>query len=87
MRRRGEELDKLGLKLGIWMPVSRVSEFAPFYGEHPEALIRKPDGTPWAFIERWTWAPHGRVFHLDPTHPLAQRHYREWLQGLMDDDP
>ncbi|NUQ65272.1 MAG: alpha-galactosidase [Pirellulales bacterium] len=84
MKWLGQELEKLNVKLGIWMAASRVSEFAPFYAEHPGALIRKPDGSPWVFIERWTWAPHGRVFNLDPTHPDAQRHYRQSLQGLMD---
>jgi hypothetical protein len=84
MKWLAQELEKFRMKLGIWMAVSQVSEFAPFYGEHPEAMIHKPDGSPWAFTERWTWAPHGRVFNLDPSHPLAQEHYRKSLQGLMD---
>jgi hypothetical protein len=84
MKWLGQELQKLRMKLGIWMAVSRVSEFAPFYADHPEAMIHKPDGSPWAFIERWSWAPYGRVFNLDPTHPLAQEHYLTSLQGLMD---
>jgi hypothetical protein len=47
-------------------------------------MIHKPDGSPWAVTERWSWAPYGRVFNLDPTHPLAQEHYGRSLQGLMD---
>ncbi len=80
----GEQLEGMGVKLGIWMAASRVSEFAPFFAEHPEAVIHKADGGPWAFIEHWTWAPHGKVYNLDPTHPLAQAHLRRSLRGLMD---
>ena len=84
MKWLGEELKRLDLKLGIWIAASSVSEFAPFYSEHPQALIRNADGTPRVFVERWHWAPHGRVFSLDPTHPDAQQHYRDSLQALVD---
>ena len=84
MKWLGDELSRLDLKLGIWMAASCVSEFAPFYSEHPGALIRNADGTPKVFVERWHWAPHGRVFSLDPTDPDAQQHYRHSLQALMD---
>ena len=79
-----DELRNLDLKLGIWIAASCVSEFTPFYAEHPEALVRNADGTPKVFIEKWHWAPHGRVFSLDPTDPGAQQHYRESLQPLVD---
>lgn len=84
MKWLGEELQKRGVKLGIWMAAACVSEYAPFYQEHPDALIHKADGTIWPYVERWTWAPHGRVFCLDPTHPAAQEHYRKSLGGLME---
>lgn len=79
-----EELKRLDLKMGIWIAASSVSEFTPFYSQHPQALIRNADGTPKVFIEEWYWAPHGRVFSLDPTHPDAQQHYRSSLQSLVD---
>lgn len=78
------ELKHLDLKLGIWIAASCVSEHTPFYAQHPDALIRNTDGTPKVFIEKWHWAPHGRVFSLDPTHPAAQQHYRDSLQPLVD---
>jgi alpha-galactosidase len=84
MKWLGEELQKLGVKLGIWMAVGCVSEYAPFYAEHPDALIHKQDGQPKTYCEKWTWPPHGKVFNLDPTHPAAQEHYCKSLKGLMD---
>ncbi len=47
-------------------------------------VVRQSDGQPWVFIKRWSWAPYGSVFNLDPTHPMAQEHYRQSLGGLMD---
>jgi alpha-galactosidase len=80
-----DELRRLDLKLGIWIAASCVSEHTPFYAEHPEALIRNADGTPKVFIDKWHWAPHGRVFSLDPTHPAAQQHYRDSFQPIVDE--
>ena len=84
MKWLGDELKRLDLNLGIWIAASAVSEFAPFYSEYPQALIRNTDGTHRVFIEQWHWAPHGRVFSLDPTHPDAQQHYRNSIQSLVD---
>ena len=83
MKWLGEELRKKGLKLGIWMAVSDISNFAPFYHKHPEAVIHNPDGQPYS-REDWHWKPYGKMFNLDPTHPVAQAHYRQSLSRLMD---
>ncbi len=79
-----EELKRLDLKLGLWIAASCVSEHTPFFAEHPDALIRNADGSPRVYVEHWHWAPHGRVFSLDPTAPDAQQHYRDSLQPLVD---
>lgn len=78
------ELQRLNLKLGIWIAASCISEHTPFFAEHPTALMHNTDGTPKVFVDKWHWAPHGRVFSLDPTNPDAQQHYRDSLQPLVD---
>ncbi len=84
MKWLGDELQKRGLKLGVWMAVSQVSEFAPFFQQHPDAVIHLSDGQPWVCNKHWSWPPYGRTFNLDPTNPVAREHYRQSLRGLMD---
>lgn len=79
-----DELKRLDLQLGVWIAASCVSEHTPFFAGHPNALIRNADGAPSVFVEKWHWAPHGRVFSLDPTDPDARQHYRDSLQPLVD---
>ena len=84
-------LGEMGLTLGLWTAVSHVSEFAPFYKEHPEALLHDSDatlrsgaslrstsspGAPLVADQRWFWEPHGRTFTPDPTHPTGLAFYR-----------
>jgi hypothetical protein len=69
-------LGEMGLTLGLWTAVTQVSEFAPFYKEHPEALLHDASGAPLVTDQRWYWEPHGRTFAPDPTHPLGLAFYR-----------
>ncbi len=82
MKWLGEELEKRGLSLGIWMAVGEVSEFVPFAAEHPDALIHDSKGR--LIGREWFFKPHGQEYDLDPTHPAAQAHYRRSLGHLMD---
>lgn len=74
-----EKLGKLGLELGVWKAPFTISEHDPMVGEHPEWLIQDESGQPAAYWE-WFWAPHGKVFVLDLTHPGAQ----EWLRTKIE---
>lgn len=78
LARVAEELEKSGFKLGVWTAPFTISEFDPLYKEHPEWLIADEKGEPAAYWT-WFWAPHGKVFILDLTHPGAQ----EWLRTQM----
>jgi len=69
-------LREMGLTLGLWTAVSQMSEFAPFYAEHPEALLHDASGAPSVADSHWYWEPHGRTFTPDPTHPLGLEFYR-----------
>jgi hypothetical protein len=71
-----ERLGEMGLTLGLWTAVSQMSEFAPFYEEHPEALLHDAAGVPSVADQHWYWVPHGRTFTPDPTHPLGRAYYR-----------
>jgi len=71
-----ERLQDMGLTLGLWTAVSQMSEFAPFYQEHPEALLHDASGAPSVADQHWYWVPHGRTFTPDPTHPLGCTYYR-----------
>jgi hypothetical protein len=77
-----EQLDGLGFRLGLWLSVANISEYAPFYSEHPEALMHNPDGSPVVSAARWFWEPHGRTFSLDPTHPVGAAFYEETGRAL-----
>jgi hypothetical protein len=78
LRYVSEEIEKLGLQLGVWTAPYTISEFDPISKEHPEWLIHDDKGEP-ASYWTWFWAPHGNVFILDLTHPGAQ----EWLRTKM----
>ncbi|NDK14710.1 MAG: hypothetical protein GW911_21975 [Armatimonadetes bacterium] len=78
------ELGKLGYKLGLWLSVTNISEFAPFLSEHPEALMHNADGSPVVSAEYWFWEPHGKTYSLDPTHPVGARFYEDTGKALRD---
>ena len=79
-----DRLREMGLTLGLWTAVSHVSEFAPFYKEHPEAFLRDASGNHAVAWDRWYWEPHGSTFTPDPTHPLGQNFYRDAGRMLRD---
>ena len=71
------KLKELGFTLGLWTATTQVSEFAPLFQEHPEAMFQTADGQPQVSGEYWFWEPHGKTFSLDPTHPLGEAFYRK----------
>ncbi|MBM4050447.1 MAG: hypothetical protein FJ279_35580, partial [Planctomycetes bacterium] len=78
------ELQKMGFKLGLWLAVTQVSEHAPLFAEHSEALMHNADGSPVVASERWFWKPHGKTFTLDPTHPLGAKFYEDTGKALWE---
>lgn len=79
-----EQLKEMGFSLGLWTAVTQVSEFAPLFQEHPEAMFQTPEGEPKVTVEHWHWEPHGRTFTLDPTHPVGEAFYREAGEAIRD---
>lgn len=70
-------LREMGFSLGLWTAVTNVSEHAPLFAEHPDALLQDPKGGPHVTYDKWYWAPHGKVYSVDPTSPLGEKHLRD----------
>lgn len=77
-----KQLEKLGFKLGLWLALFTVNESPPLFKEHPECLIKNPEGKPRPMPFRWSWPPHERVYCLDPTHPVSQKFIKNTLEYL-----
>lgn len=67
---RGQEFE-----LGVWVGVLCIAESHPIAQEHPEWLLRGPDGKPHNNYN-WFWEPFCPIYALDVSHPGAQ----EWLR-------
>ena len=79
-----DRLAEMGFELGLWAAPSIVSEHAPLFSEHPDALISGPDGAPKVFGERWHWPPHGATYQIDPWTEPGETFLRDFA-GLMHD--
>lgn len=77
-----ERLKEMGFTLGLWTAATQVSEFAPLFQEHPEAMFQTTDGHPQVSADYWFWEPHGKTFSLDPTHPLGEDFYRKTGEAI-----
>jgi len=83
LRGLAAELDGLGFRMGVWAGPTSISEHDPLVREHPEWLVRNPDGT----IHdsgQWFWEPHGAVHILDLTHPGAQAWLRDRIRSVAE---
>lgn len=67
-----------GYKAGLWVAPFAVGERSRVFKEHPEWLLKRPDGSLaklWGVNERWG----GQLYSLDPSlHPV-----RAWLKDLF----
>lgn len=78
-----KRLGEMDFEMGLWAAPSVVSEFAPLVAEHPEALVLNADGSPLVVSKRWTWAPYGATYRVDPMKPAGQQFLREFA-ALMN---
>ncbi|MCF7688006.1 MAG: alpha-galactosidase [Cephaloticoccus sp.] len=70
-----QQLQALKFDLGVWVGVLCIAETHPIATEHPEWLLRGPDGKPHNNYN-WFWEPFCPIYALDVSHPGAQ----EWLR-------
>jgi hypothetical protein len=71
-----EQLEALGLQLGVWKAPYCIQESHFIAREHPDWLVCGVDGQPVILDESWFWAPHGKVYLLDLTNAASL----EWLR-------
>lgn len=83
LRGLSEELERLGFAMGVWTGPTSISEYDPLATEHPEWLVKNPDGTVHD-NGPWFWEPHGAVHILDLTHPGAQQWLGDRIRSLAE---
>ncbi len=76
------KLAAMGLEMGLWIAPSEVSEFAPIATDNPQMLVLSADGRPVVRCERWTWAPHGKTYILDPLSKAGEQFLRDLAKTL-----
>ncbi|HRJ47095.1 MAG TPA: alpha-galactosidase [Opitutaceae bacterium] len=77
------ELRREGFDLGVWVGVLCIAENHPVAREHPEWLLRGPDGKPHNNYN-WFWEPFAPIYALDVSHPGAQAWLRENFTRLAE---
>ncbi|MGE5530655.1 MAG: hypothetical protein ACM3VW_00890 [Bacteroidota bacterium] len=72
------KLSKQGQRLALWVAPSTISEWAPFFTEHPEGLMLDEDGQPKATRDEWPWTPGGKTYELDPLTRAGEQYLRSF---------
>ncbi len=78
MKWLGGQLKRMGMTLALWVAPTTISEFAPLYAEHPEALMQDAQGKPLVIGEKWHWPPHGKTYNVDPLTPGGEQFLRDF---------
>ncbi len=79
----GEQVRKRGGKPLIGGFLARVTDTTLLFQNHPELLVKGPDGGPLQFSKKsWARCPHPQYI-LDITHPDAQQWYRCLWQSFL----
>jgi hypothetical protein len=77
MRWLARQIRKKGFRAGIWVAPFVVTSGSKLYKEHPDWVVKNPDGSPKVVYEKSGW--NGAAYALDTTHPEAA----EWLRRLF----
>ena len=92
MKWLADELDKRGMKLGIFAAFLLVTDDVPLFREHPDWLLREKDGqlsSSWLGIWQREVNPRvkhdGTVYFLDGTHPEVQDFLRQTIRRLKSE--
>ncbi len=78
-----KDLDGLGLKLGIWIAPTEVSETSKVFQEHPNWVLKDKNGNPqetW----KWYWAPNPPQYQMDATNPDAYKYIVDTFRRLTN---
>lgn len=78
-----DHLRATGFELGLWVGVLCIAADHPVAQDHPDWLLRGPDGRPHQNYH-WFWEPFSPIYALDVSHPGAQAWLRENFTRLAD---
>jgi len=70
LSRLAHELQRLGLRMGLWVCPVGLSSCSRLFATHPEYALKDQDGQP-IRIGNWTWGQREPMYVIDPTVPGA----------------
>lgn len=76
-----QDLEALGLKLGLWIAPTDIAHTSRLFAEHPEWMLRDDHGRPQT-TWRWFWEPNPLQCQLDATQPGAYAYLVETIRRL-----
>jgi alpha-galactosidase len=76
-----QRIHEKGFKAGLWLAPFMVGAKSALYRDHPDWVIRSPDGEPVIALNNWGQDCYG----LDCTHPDAQAWLRQTIQTVSSD--
>jgi len=79
-----DDLENLGLKLGIWIAPTEVAETSKLFRDHPDWVLRDKDGKP-QMTWKWYWAPNPPQYQIDATHSDAYKYIVDTFRRLTSD--
>jgi alpha-galactosidase len=67
-----EQLQSVGLELGLWIAPFTVFEQSGFFRSHPDCVVRDSRGAPSLWQTPWPWEPKQNIYDLDVRKKEAQ---------------
>lgn len=83
--RLAADIAAAGFRPGLWLAPFLVAPDAPVAHDHPDWIVRRPDGRPlgaW-FNPDWGGGEDGVMWALDTTHPEVQAHLEHVARELV----
>ncbi len=80
MKPVADAIHEKGFKAGIWLAPTGAQFDSAFVREHPDWLIRYPDGTPVECGKNW-----GGFYSLDTDNPAVQEHIRHFFDVILNE--
>lgn len=69
-----EQLQAMGLELGLWIAPFTVFEYSEFFQNHPDCVVMDSQGNPSPWQTQWPWEPKQDIYDLDVRKPEAQEY-------------
>lgn len=76
-----EDLEKMGLKLGIWIAPTEIAQTSRVFKEHPGWVLRDENGAPRSTWQ-WFWEPKPLQYQIDATQKGAYDYIAQTFRTL-----